>query len=464
MTLPNYFLADPPPEATLTATMITEACQALRRNRQQYLATRSTSIMISKLCQVAIDWLQPDFPFRKLALDQGPAALRFSQATLTSGLDLFFKQFTPESVRRLIEQDLGDLQRLDAFTSDAQQPRNKRASIAISPELLVHITAGNLPVPALMSMALGLIVRSAQFIKCATGTSLLPRLFAHSIYQADPKLGACLEVAEWRGGNAAVEDALFAQADCLTATGSDEVLASIRPRLPPKARFLGYGQRVSFAYVACAPLSDVSRKAAAGAAADVAAWNQLGCLSPHVIYVQHGSAVSPEQFAQLLADELAARELSEPRGDLPPQIAATISSRRAIYEMRAAASPHSTRVWSSPNSTAWTVVYETDRPEPHLPVNPDPLFQLSCLNRFIYVKEAGHLNQVLHHAENIREKVSTVGLAAPDDKAQELATQLAHWGAKRICPLGQMQNPPLTWRHDGRPSLGDLVTWTDWER
>ena len=48
-------------------------------------------------------------------------------------------------------------------------------------------------------------------------------------------------------------------------------------------------------------------------------------------------------------------------------------------------------------------------------------------------------------------------------KAQELALQLARWGVTRVCPLGQMQNPPLTWRHDGRPALGDLVTWTDWE-
>ena len=44
------------------------------------------------------------------------------------------------------------------------------------------------------------------------------------------------------------------------------------------------------------------------------------------------------------------------------------------------------------------------------------------------------------------------------------ATEWARWGATRICAIGQMQNPPLTWRHDGRPSLGDLVTWTDWEQ
>ena len=45
-----------------------------------------------------------------------------------------------------------------------------------------------------------------------------------------------------------------------------------------------------------------------------------------------------------------------------------------------------------------------------------------------------------------------------------MTRQLARWGVTRVCPLGQMQNPPLTWRHDGRPSLEDLVTWIDWEQ
>ena len=38
MTLPNYFLADLPPEATLSAAMVGEACQTLKRNRGLYLA------------------------------------------------------------------------------------------------------------------------------------------------------------------------------------------------------------------------------------------------------------------------------------------------------------------------------------------------------------------------------------------------------------------------------------------
>jgi hypothetical protein len=42
--------------------------------------------------------------------------------------------------------------------------------------------------------------------------------------------------------------------------------------------------------------------------------------------------------------------------------------------------------------------------------------------------------------------------------------QMARWGVTRVCPLGRMQIPPLTWRHDGRLTLGELVRWCDWER
>ncbi len=69
-------------------------------------------------------------------------------------------------------------------------------------------------------------------------------------------LGSCLEIAEGRGGNLALENALFAEADCVTATGSDETLAAIRSRLPAKVRFLGYGQRVSFGFVTREVLRD----------------------------------------------------------------------------------------------------------------------------------------------------------------------------------------------------------------
>lgn len=453
MNLPNYFLADLPSDATLTAAMVTDACQTLKRNRESYLADRSTQSRVEILCAVAENWLQPEYPFRKMALEHGPAATGFSRATLANGLDNFFKQFTLENFNALLAQELGHARRLDEIVFTSAEEKLSRGAMARGPEFLAHIAAGNLPNPTLMSIALGVLTRSAQFVKCASGASFIPRVFAHSLYDAEPKLGACLEIAEWRGGRADIEKALFEEADCVTATGSDEALAAIRQHVPARARLLSYGHRLSFGYVAGDALSSFqARKTVVRAATDIVAWNQLGCLSPHVIYVEHGGAVAAEQFAEMLAEELAKREETEPRGEVTTETAATIASRRAFYEVRAAHSPD-TRFWRSENSTAWTVVYEADS-----------RFQLSCLNRFIYVKGTSDLKTVLTGADAFRGKVSTVGIAAGEEKSHELAARLSTWGVTRICPLGQMQNPPLTWRHDGRPAIGDLVTWVDWEK
>lgn len=452
MNLPNYFLADLPPEATLSASMLTEACRTLKRNREQYLATRSTGNIVQVLSVLAGEWLRAESPFRRMALEQGPTQLGFSRETLTRGLDAFFRELTAERIEALVASELGHHQRLDAFSSTDHEGQQMRAALVTGPELLTHIAAGNLPNPALTSLVLGLLARSAQFVKCAAGTSLLPRLFAHSLHEIEPKLAACLELAEWRGGTVHLEEALFAESDCVTATGSDETLAAIRQRLPARTRFLGYGHRVSFAFVSAQVLSGFFlSRIVSRAAADVIAWNQLGCLSPHVIYVEHGSDTDVRSFAGLLAGELKARETAEPRGPVPEAASAGIRSRREIYEVRAAHSPD-TQMWHSEGSTAWTVVYEAD-----------PRFQLSCLNRFVYVKPVRDLTEALQAADPVRHHVSTVGVAVPEHALGDVGATLARWGATRICPLGKMQEPPLGWRHDGRPALADLLRWTDLE-
>ena len=452
MNLPNYFLADLSDPGALSATVVGDACESLKQNRARYLADRPVSSLIRIFAGIAQSWLENENPFRKQALDLGPAATGFSRETLAAGLDGFFRQITADNLNSLLFQEFGDMKRLETLGSSELDQRLNRASFVRGPELIAHITGGVLPNPTLTSIIFGFLLRSAQFVKCASGTSFIPRLFVHSIYEVEPKLGACLEIAEWKGGTEPLENALFAQADCLTATGSDETLEAIRKRLPTRTRFLGYGHRVSFAYITQEVLSGLNpQKILQRAARDVVAWNQLGCLSPHVIYVESSGRISPEQFAEMLAAELETVEQSVPRGKLLDAESAHIAYRRSFYEVRAAHSPE-TKLWGSQGSTAWTVVFEND-----------PRFQISCLNRFVYIKAVANISQAMEGADAVRDKVSTVGLAATEDKGQEIANQLARWGATRICPLGEMQNPPLLWRHDGRPALSDFVTWTDWE-
>jgi hypothetical protein len=459
MNLPNFFFADLPPAATLSGAMIATACDTLKRNRAKFLLTRSTDEIVKILCEVGAGWCGSENRFRKLTLEQGLEQTGFSKEILARGLDQFFRRFTPEHFAALLQQDLGGAEFL---TSDARGVKSGEAAGHASrsthpfchgPEFLVHIAAGNLPAPALMSLTLGLLTRSAQFMKCASGASFIPRLFAHSIYDADHKLGACLEVAEWRGGSMELENSLFAHADLVTATGSDETLAAIRARLPLDTRFLGYGQRVSFGLVTREVLREQEISTIVSRAVDdLIAWDQNGCLSPHVIYVEERGAVESDKFAELLAVELAQRETTEPRGKISTEESAAIASQRANFEALAA-HRGDVKIWQSRENTAWTVVFIHH-----------PRFQFSPGSRFIFVKPVAEFSDVLAGIDELHGKISTVGLAAPPEKYRELARKLAAWGVTRICPLGEMQNPPLTWRHDGRPALGDLLTWTDCEQ
>ena len=192
--LPNYFLIDTQPEARLSPGIITEACRQLKRNRVQYLRDTPTEQTVKILARLAENWRDDLFPFRKLALANGPEETGFSKPSLALGLNQFFERITEESLHNLIAQDLGDSRRLDGPMGTPEERVDNRTAMARGPELIGHITARNLPCPTLMSIIHGVLVGSAQFVKCAEGTGFIPRLFAHSLYDAHAKLGECREL------------------------------------------------------------------------------------------------------------------------------------------------------------------------------------------------------------------------------------------------------------------------------
>lgn len=452
MDLPNYFLADLKTEEPLNPEMLTDACLTLKRNRRKYLEERTTASLIRTIANVAEHWSYENYPIRQYAFEHGPQATGLPSATLIKGVLDFMKGVTEENLQALVEQDLGHLRRLDEPCANESDPTGQRMSMAVGPELILHISGGVLPNGVFTNIILGLLTKSAQLIKCTSGASFLPRMFAHSIYDTDPKLGAGLEIAEWAGGNDDLEQAVFEETDLVTAMGSDKTIADIQNRLPQGTRYLSYGHKVSVGYIAKSALQGFGiRPLLNKAVDDIVAWNQLGCLSPHVIYVEDNPELPPIQFAEKLADYLKDREAEEPRGPLDPRQAAQIASRRSFYDIRSAHLP-GTVTWKSEGSTDWTVVFEED-----------PLFQLSCLNRFIYVKRVETLREAIGGLEKVYGKVSTIGLAASPTEGPELVKTFARWGVTRVCAMGAMQKPPLLWRHDGRPALGDLVTWVDWE-
>jgi len=429
---------------SVTYDQLQEAIARMREARQRILAREVDSIIYS-LARAAADWLPADSPWRRQAVEHAPATTRFSPEMIHEAITLTFSTITNESLGAMLDRELGTRYVLDKFcTIGNTQTR------AHGPNFITHVLAGNIPMPGIVSICCGLLLRSANLVKTSHLDPIFPDLFVQSLREVDPHLADCVAVLNWGREENALTKAALAPADAVIVYGDDKTVATMKAESPPSATFLGYGHKISFALVTKDAMTTANLPALAEAAAhDVSVYDQQGCLSPHLFYVEERGELSPRKFAAALAQAMAAYQARIPRGSLSPEESVTISRVRDAYEYRASRDRRAA-VWRSVETNDWAVIYEDD-----------PSFMPSCLNRLVFVKPTDGFPRVLSSIERIAEQISTVGIAPMNDRSTALASDLATMGIHRVCPVGQMQKPALALRHDGRPHLAELVRWTD---
>ncbi|MBI3302799.1 MAG: hypothetical protein HYZ72_12105 [Deltaproteobacteria bacterium] len=407
--------------------------------RERHLVHRSVPSLLASLDRTVQLWLDPSSSERREAEAALPTETGLSPEMVHHTLPLIFQEYRAECLEALLRDELGDPQVLDAFVP-IQDGRRK----AYGPTLITQILAGNLPGAGLDGVIFALLVKSATLVKASSSALLLPTLFARSLARIDPDLGACLAVVTWRGGNTALEEVAFARAEVVVASGADESLAAIRSRVHGK--FIGYGHKVSFSVISREVLSD-AEDLAGRAAYDVVLFDQQGCLSPQLVYVEEGGAVTPQGFAALLAQALERWRNILPRGQVTPEESAAIRRVRDEVEWRALAGKP-LALYTSTAGTAWSVIYDGA-----------PVFVPSPLHRTVRVKPLTSLAQLDSLLAPWRPYLEAAGLAVAPARLTEAADLLGRAGVSRICPLGTMQTPPLGWRHGGRPRIAALVRW-----
>ncbi len=414
----------------------------LARARAEHLADRPVAEIVAVVDAVARRFLDPADPVRRLAEDALPAVTGYSPPMARLILDRMAADWSADALERLLHEELGDPAVLDGFREGRR---------ALGPELAFHIFAGNVPGVAVTSLVRALLVKAASLGKTGSGDPLLPVLFARALAEVDPGLGACVAVTYWPGGSAGIEGVVFERADTVVVYGGEAVVESVRARAHPGARLVEHGPKLSFAIVAREALEATQRDAtAADTARAVATFDQQGCVSPHVVYVEDGGATTPRDFAAALAGALAALEAELPRGRITPAEAAAIHQLRGAAEFAGLAG-RGVELFAS-DGTEYTVVYD-----------PDPTFEASCLNRVVRVKPIGSLDDVAGLVRPYARYLQTVGIAAPAGRRRVVAERLARAGATRMTDLERMPWPPPTWHHDGRGPLLELIRWVDLE-
>ncbi len=276
----------------------------------------------------------PGDPLRREALRLLPPTSGLSPAMARAVLDGMARDWTTTRLRRVVRAELGGPECLARFVE-----AEGRRSMAVAPRLCTQLVAGSVPGVGVTALVRTLLLGSATILKPGLGDVVLPVLFARGLREEAPELADALAVAYWPGGVETMEDPALTAAEVVVAYGSDAVVSSLRRRVPVTARLVGYHHREGVGVVGRRDLIDTetARAVAERVARAVAFFDQRGCVSPRVLWVEDaGMAVTPAVMADGVADALSRVESTLPSGALDPSERSAVQQLRGTAEMLAA--------------------------------------------------------------------------------------------------------------------------------
>ncbi|TRM54035.1 acyl-CoA reductase [Achromobacter sp. LC458] len=433
----------------LTAAQMQALAERVKQASARHLKTMTVSEIINVIDRAIARLLDPNDPVRQQADALLPIVSGYDAQMVRLGLTGFFKTFRAPQLHRFVAEDFANPKVLDGF-----QPAAKGGAVrAHGPQLLVHSWAGNVPALALWSLICGLLVKAGNIGKLPSAEPLFAGWFAHLLAEVHPPLADCLAVVWWRGAGEDDAAALYAQADTVVAYGGNDALHAIQRRLPVTTRFLPHGHKLGFGVVSAAALDAQKAPALARRAAwDVMRYDQQGCYSPQIFYVQRGGLVSPRDFAAYLAGELANLHRRFPRRALDLAESAALAKWRQSIEWQLPS--NAADVLIGDPDAAWTVSY----------VDTAPALSPTALQRSIVVAGIDMLDEVAARVAPHHHYLQTAGVAATPEELYRLADQLGAAGVTRVSAIGAMSMPEAGWHHDGRFNLLDLVRMTEIEQ
>lgn len=338
-------------------------------------------------------------------------------------------EITPGGLLEFVRVELGHAGVLDDF-----QPHGAHFSKAVAPGTILHVLSGNTPHAGLQSLLRGLLLGAHNLCKLPTGG--LPEVAAFRD-GLDAALAARVELSE------TLPEGWLGRADAVIVFGGDATVAEFRRRVRAGQIFIPHGHRVSLGII----FDDPGFVSVPHAARDASLFDQRGCLSPHGFYVAGGDV---RGYAERLAGAMDDFNRAHPRATLSAAEGARIHALREECRFLAAGDPARRALWTSAGSTDWTVVFDAA----------EPAFTASPLDRVVFVKPLpADLRAAL---APVRPHLGALGLW-PATLPHARALDALDLGASRLCPVGAMQSPPLTWHQDGAPALATLVRWVDFE-
>jgi hypothetical protein len=381
--------------------------------------------MADTLARAFAFWRNRNYTRRREAVAAIAHSADFSVASLDNSIDALLRPFTADALKSFAT--------LVSVSGRADRPNT-----------IGFIAAGNVAGAGIHEIAIALIAGAHVIVKTASAEPIFFAQFARTLAEIDPDAAARIEVLHWSRARIDLTAALIAKCDRVVVYGDDLTIESLhRPNV------IGFGSRVSAAVVAGGAIIPSRIDALAEALArDVALFEQLGCLSPHEVFVVSSAEGAARALAVRMSAALESLGKSMPPARIPLSDAAQVRAVRERARWRAIAG-EPVELFEG-RALEWTLVFE-----PH--GAPNDSFKISPGFRTVYVTGLRNLAEFRDCIENVAGRIEAMAVAGNESEAAEIRATLATLGIPYVCAPGEMQSPPLDWRHGGGAFLDLMV-------
>lgn len=346
-------------------------------------------------------------------------------------LSMMSEILSRKSIEKRLRFDFKNLSQLDRFEEGL-----KYQSLGI----LLHITAGNVPLGFVDSIVMGLITKNVSLVKISSNNKAFAEFFLKTLEEIDTNktLLPFLGVYEWKGGEGEFEEVLLQNADGVIAWGGEEMALSLKKRLSSATRLIEHGPKISFQVLTKNFLDTVGlEKTCRLIAQDICLWDQQACSNAQALYIEDTIDIN------LLIPKVGkALDSYHMKGS-------TVSNDEEVERVKEHAKSELSEFKTG------IVSYKTDNSlvtfEDH------PYLRPSVLNRSLVVKKFSSVDDIYTGVSSLKYYLQTCGIGASESEYHKLRDKLAGAGVLRLTSLGKMLNGKDGSPHDGRLSLLELT-------
>jgi hypothetical protein len=240
-------------------------------------------------------WLQESF---ELALKAGGLA----EPILRGVYDDLPRMFDPQALTEQVEATIG-IAHLDGWVP-AQGGYGHCRVRAIGTRQL-HITAGNVPVVAALTIVRGALTKSDVLIKAPSNDPLTANAICRSLIDIDTShpVTKHVAVAYWKGGDEFMDSQIVrtSRIDKITAWGGMSSVKHIQKFLTPGIDLTALNPKFSMSVIGSDALesAEAMDEAATGIAVISGFYNQTACANTRIVYVE--SDTDDESIEKLVA-------------------------------------------------------------------------------------------------------------------------------------------------------------------